>query len=274
MEWFDAHIGSIDAALQETPKVFKAIGMNLPIHIFERVIYNLTGIIRAKSAIGHERIGVEGRASFYMLPHVALDCASLAVRDHGGLDLSAPLQESHYSGLVPSAGSGDAALTLCDVHVAGLATDESLIHFDRATVSAQLRKGTILHSLADSVKHEPGGLLSDTQRPGNLTRANAILRGSDEPHGREPSFESKGRILKYGSHLRGELALCMAGLALPFLLVRQIGHILAATGRAFDAIGPAMRGHVSEAVVSVCEVNDGLLESLWRFHVLRIGEST
>jgi hypothetical protein len=35
-----------------------------------------------------------------------------------------------------------------------------------------------------------------------------------------------------------------------------------------------MRGHVSEAVVSVCEVNDGLLESLWRFHVLRIGEST
>jgi hypothetical protein len=34
-----------------------------------------------------------------------------------------------------------------------------------------------------------------------------------------------------------------------------------------------MRGHVSQAVVSICEVDDGLLESLWRFHALRIAEA-
>ena len=58
----------------------------------------------------------------------------------------------------------------------------------------------------------------------------------------------------------------MGALTLPLLLVRQIGTIFAATGGAFDALWPGVRGHVSQAIVWICEVNDGFLESLVRFH--------
>ncbi len=207
-----------------------------------------------------------------MFPHVALDCARPAIRNHEGLNLSAALQQSHHGGLVSSAGSGDAALTLGDVHVAGFTADESLIGLNRTAVAAQLHHGAVLHSLANPMKHEPRGFLSDSQRPRNLAGANAVLRSGDEPHGREPLFEAQGRVLEDGSNLGGELALRVAALTLPLLLVRQISSILAATGRAFDAIGPAMCSHVSQAIIRVCEVNDCFLEGLWRFHVLRIGQ--
>ena len=274
MKRFDAHIGSIDSTLQEAPEVFETIGMNLTVDVFDRVIDNLMGVLRAESTVGHEGIGIECGASFDMLPHVALYCSSLTVGHHGGLDLSTAFQESHHSGLIASASPGDAALALANVHVAGLATDESLIDLNLSTVAAQLREGTILHGLANTVQHEPCCLLGDAERPGNLAGANAVLGSDNEPNGREPSFKTKRRILKDGSHLRSELALCMATLALPLLLVRQIGNVLAATGRAFHAFGPAVGDHVGKAVISICEVDDGLLKCLWRSHVLRIGELT
>lgn len=148
------------------------------------------------------------------------------------------------------------------------------IHLDRAPISAELHHGAACHGLANPMEHEPCGLLSDAERAGNLARANAILRSGDEPHGREPLLKAQWRVFKDGSDLAGKLALRVAALALPLFLIRQIGDILAATGRAFDTLWPAVRDHIGEAIVCVSEVNYGFLKCLWRSHVLRIRESS
>ena len=158
------------------------------------------------------------------------------------------------------------------MHVPSLAADESLVSLDFAAIAADLHHGAVRHRLADAVKHEPCGFLGDAKGPGEFAGANAILCGSDEPHGGKPSLKAQRRILKDGPDLGGELPLRMGALALPSILVRQIGYILAATGRAFHALGPAMRRHVGQAIRRICEVNDGLLECLWGFHDLRIGQ--
>jgi len=168
----------------------------------------------------------------------------------------------------------DAARMNALVHVASLPTDEGFIGFNSAAVAAQLQKRTALHSLADSVEHEPCSLLSDTQRAGTLAGANAVLCSADEPDSREPLFQAERRVFEDGSHLGCELPLRVAALALPFLLRRQIGHILAATARALNAVWPAMRRHVSQTILSVCEVNDGILECLRFSHTSIIGNLT
>jgi hypothetical protein len=122
------------------------------------------------------------------------------------------------------------------------------------------------------MEHEPCSLLSDSKGPCNLTRANTILSGGNDPDSGEPSLKPEWGVFKDGSYLGGKLPLYMGALALPFLLVRQIVNILAATGRALHALRPAMLNHVGKAIVRVCEVNDSFLECLRGFHVLKIEE--
>jgi hypothetical protein len=62
--------------------------------------------------------------------------------------------------------------TVASVHVARLATDESLINL--YVTGQRLAERTALHSEPDSVKHEPRRLLRDAQRPMNLIRATPI----------------------------------------------------------------------------------------------------
>ncbi len=77
---------------------------------------------------------------------------------------------------------------------------------------------------------------------------------------------SKRRVLKDCSDLCSELAHRVAALALPLRLSFQPSHILAATGWAEHALGPAMVNHVADAVVGIGKVDDCFLKSLGRFH--------
>jgi hypothetical protein len=72
-------------------------------------------------------------------------------------------------------------VTLGGVHVASRTTDESLIAFD---VPDQLAKRFIMHGLADSLKQEPSGPLSDAKAKserGNLIQI--MLQISDKQMG-------------------------------------------------------------------------------------------
>ena len=78
MERLDTDIGSVDAAVQETPEVLKAISVNLSVNVFLSMVGNFVGIILSQPIIGVQGIEVEGRASFDMLLNASVKgrCAS------------------------------------------------------------------------------------------------------------------------------------------------------------------------------------------------------
>src|SRR6266850_811928 len=64
VEWLDAHVGSADAALEQTPKVFKPVSMDAAIYIAFGVVDYLVRESRPQVLIGHERVGVDRAAYF------------------------------------------------------------------------------------------------------------------------------------------------------------------------------------------------------------------
>src|SRR5579863_10233642 len=153
------------------------------------------------------------------------------------------------------------------VHVSGLASNESLIHFDPApALAAELHKGAGLHGLADSVEHEPRGFLSDTDGAGDLAGTNSALTVADHPSGSEPLVEAKRGILEDAAHLDAELLPRVLCFALPHSAGGYVAHILAAAGRAFNSIRPAPARKELDAVIQIGEVNDCFLKCLWGFH--------
>ena len=67
-------------------------------------------------------------------------------------------------------------LSFClKVHVASLAADVGFVHFDWSTFAAHLHQGTALHCQAESLKHEPCGLLGDTKGAVDFVRTNSVL---------------------------------------------------------------------------------------------------
>src|SRR5437667_11353071 len=103
MERLYAHIGSMQAALQEAPEVFHPVSMNVAVHVLNRVIDNSVIIVRIQSVVGLEFIAVDSCACFHMLTHLLLEFGSTAILYHHGADVSATLHHAHHDGLVFSA---------------------------------------------------------------------------------------------------------------------------------------------------------------------------
>src|SRR6266478_208254 len=59
MKRFDAHIGPLDAALEERPEVFEPIGVNLPAHVGFCVVNDFVRVVRGEPFIRLERVGVD-----------------------------------------------------------------------------------------------------------------------------------------------------------------------------------------------------------------------
>src|SRR5207245_2099264 len=104
--------------------------------------------------------------------------------------------------LVFGSSSGYAALTLGNVHIPRLATDEGFINFN---VSRKFHKGSLLHGFTNTMKHEPCRLLSDTDIAGDFTTTDPVLAIGNQPDGSHPLMHSKGAILEDCPDLHGEL---------------------------------------------------------------------
>src|SRR5208283_2066683 len=171
-----------------------------------------------------------------------------------------------------SASPGNAALPFVNVHVPRLAADKGFVYLDFA---CQLSAILALKQKPDSVHHEPCSLLGDTKSAVNLPRANAVLAVSDQPHCGKPLIETERRILEDGSHLHRELPPFMPIAALPAPLVFEESDSGAPTDRTYNAVRPAFRHNVTQAIVGVCEVNDCFLEGLdFGFHDVLIIEQS
>src|SRR5580658_3122102 len=152
MERLDADISSVDTPLEWAPEILQTVRMDAAIDVFNRVIYDLMNEVLLQTAIGHERIGIERRASFDMFLNLGVQFLPLATADNLGADVAATLKQSHHSGLIFTTGASDAPLALAFVHVPSLTTDESFVRLDLA---AQLTGGVFIP------KHEPDAMIKE-----------------------------------------------------------------------------------------------------------------
>src|ERR1035437_8223599 len=109
MKRFHAYVSAIDAALQQAPEVFKAVGMNAPVHVLHGMIDDLVRVFALESFVGKQGIGVEGRASFDVLSDFRLQFFFLTAGNHSSADLSATFENAHDGGFIFPACACDTA---------------------------------------------------------------------------------------------------------------------------------------------------------------------
>src|SRR5271157_6126978 len=184
--------------------------MGIAIHILNGMVYNFMKELSVKAIIGCQRIGIEGSTRLDVTFYQSLKCPLLSVGYHRCRHRTTALQEPHSRRLVFSAGPTDCGIPLFLVHVPSFATNERLINFD---FSIELHEGSRLHSLANSMEHEPCRLLSNTKRPMQFVRTDSVLTVGQHPHGRKPLLQRKRRVLKDCPDLERELRARMASIA-------------------------------------------------------------
>src|SRR2546422_704494 len=267
VERLDAHIGSFEATLQETPEVFKPGGVNLSIDVPLCMVNGLVNeVSMIQPLIGQQRISVHRAASFHVSANLGLHMMLAASGNHICANLAATFQNADDWRFVFGASLSNPATVLIAVHIPCRTADESFVYFDFASAPAEFQDGAVLHRKPDAMEHEPCGLLSDADGASHLIRTDSVFAVGDHPNGDEPLVERKGRILKDSSDLDAELFARMLGLTFPHAASREEADFFASTRGAFDAIGPAARYHEFQAIVGVGEVQDGLLEWLGLFH--------
>src|SRR5579863_582046 len=254
MKRFDRNIGPIDAAFEEAPEILKSIGMYLAANVFNRMVNNLMSVLGLKAIVRPQCIAVERRASFNIGLDFSMDGFLFAVCDYRSPHLAADsfflvsaLKDSHDCGFINRARTSDAPFLNVQVHVAGLAADESLIRF---TLAGQKIESARLQGIAETVSHEPCRLLGYSEVAGQFTRTDAVLAVDHEPQSGKPLFQRYWRILKNGSSFQREFRLWMAAVAFPDAILGKVGHFLRAAVRAFNlAIGPAQKHHQGFAIL-------------------------
>lgn len=125
VERLNAHVRSVQAALQETPKVLHSVCVGVAFHIRDGVVYNFVFELIGKRGVGVQFIAEDRRASFNVFADVPLKfwlAPTLCVNDANG---STALHHSEYDFFPACTRAADLLLTLFLMHIAGLATDKS-----------------------------------------------------------------------------------------------------------------------------------------------------
>lgn len=261
VEWLHADVGSVQAALQERPKVFHRISVDVAVHVLDRVIDDLVLKVIFQTIVGFQLIGEDRCARFDVLFEIRLQSFLLAVIQDYCANVAATLQHSHDNGFILATRTGDDAGLFVFVHIPRLAADERFIHF---YFTGQFAALLALLCESDPVKHEPCGLLGHAERSCDLATADTVLAIQDEPHCGKPLFQTERGILENGSNLHGELPLGVTGAALPAELLFEEADFGATTDWANNTDFPpgAAGNEVAQAVLLIREVDNCFLKSL------------
>jgi hypothetical protein len=172
------------------------------------------------------------------------------------------LKDGSDDGLAVTTTAMDATRLNFLVHVASLATDKGFVALYFAS---QLAAGAfILHRKANSMEHEPSGLLGDAESPVKFPGADPITVAGNHPHRREPFVQAEWRILKYGPDLDGELGQRVTSSALPYPARGDVANVLGAAARTnHHAIRPTARRKVVDAMIGVRKVLNRFDQSAW-----------
>jgi hypothetical protein len=235
--------------------------MNRAVHVLNRVVDNFVGVLASEPFVGKQFICVEGGSRFDALLDFSLKNFLLAVLHNHGLDFAATLDETDHGSFVFPAGSSDATLTLRDVHIASLPTNEGFVHFD---FTAHLHDAAVLQSQPETVKHEPSRPLHDAKITPQFITADSVLAVHKKPEANHPLVHAERRIFKDGSDLHGELLLAL--FAKPYLSSGDEGVAVQPTSWASNlAIRPAKALGILETAVRIGKVGYRFLQGLWSF---------
>src|SRR5580700_11429513 len=190
MERLNRNVGTANAALEERPEVLQSVGMDVSIDVLDGVVYNLMRVIGGQPFVGEQRVSVQCGSGFDVIANFGLKRFLPAVRDNDGPHFAATLNDAEYRSFVFSAGAGDSALALCDMHIARFAADESFVRFDMA---AGLLDRTVMDRHADSVIQEPRRLLDGYEIAGDFPGANAVFAVHDQPKCSKPLVDTDER---------------------------------------------------------------------------------
>lgn len=264
MKRLDTNVGSPDGALQEAPKVFETVSVDSPSHIGDGMVNDFVSVLRSESFIRAERVSVDRRAFLNVSFDVRDKGFPLSAGNHRSTDCPAALQESENGGFVFIASSSNFCAVFREVHVPRFATYKGFVNFDFPT---QLSEGFILQGKTNPVHHKPCSFLSDAEITRYFIRTDSIFAVGQHPNCGKPLFEADSGVLKDSSHLDGKLALGVMTSALPDATARVELDLGRAASRADNAIRPAPRHKVFEAVVGIREVHDCFLKAFrFQFH--------
>jgi hypothetical protein len=260
MDRINADIGPLEGALQEAPKVFDVVGVDMITHEFDRMVNGFMGVVSRQAEIGFEGIRVDFGAEFDSSANFRCQRAAFHVRDVRRLDAAgsifgAALDDAENRFLAGTASSLDLPLADMPMHVLGEAANESFIGFDLA---AHFEKRSSLHREPDAVIHEPGSLLSDAKGAVHLVAADPVFAIGDHPNRGEPFTEIDWAVLEDRSHLGRKLTLGMLFFAFPNAPSRDEAWIGATACRAANATWPTKLDHRTKRDIGVREVADSL----------------
>src|ERR1700731_1656444 len=270
MKRFDRNIRAFDASLEQRPKVFQAVSVNVSLRVALRVIYHLMHVFIRQSVVRGQRIGENLRAFFYVLSHSYFDLAAAYILYNFATNARnfvgrIAFQKSKNSGLAHRSPSRLFALLF--VHKSSASTDKRFVGLNTAF---HFRGDSVLHRQADAMQHEPSRFLCDADVFRQLVRTDAIFAVGDQPKSAEPFVDSDGRIFQNRSDLDRKLPLLMRVFAFPNPARGQKRNVRRSAGRAFyNAVRPANRLHKIQRPIIVREVLNRVVERLGKGSFLR-----
>src|SRR5690348_12429660 len=137
MKRFHAHIRSREAALQQRPKILKAVCVDSSVYIFLGMVDYLMLVVIAEALVRMMLISVERRSSVNRFANLSMQGFAVTVLDDLRANLPTTFQHSHNDRLAESATLLETLPNLLGlVHVSGFATDERFIGLYFASRSA------------------------------------------------------------------------------------------------------------------------------------------
>ena len=155
------------------------------------------------------------------------------------------------------------------MHESCRAAYESLIGFNRA---GHFVDASRVHSVTDTMKHEPRGTLSHCQIARYFIAGNAILAIANKPHRAEPLIQRNRTILENCADLDRELL--TASKARPHQPSFQKRQLLARAFGALRAVGPLRLGNSFKAHHWVRKILNGFHQATLTVEVSRLHTST
>jgi hypothetical protein len=259
----NADIRSLKLPPHQAPEVLHRIRVNVAVCVLYSVIHNRVAILRGKPIVRLQGVAEQSATGLDILLHMLVEFVLSTVRDSESKDLAAALHHTKGDGFILTASACDGTFPAFAMHVAGFPADEGFVNLN---LTGQLRSRLVLHSFADTVKHEPSGLLGQTKVSRDLVARNAILAVGNEPHGGEPLAQRDGRLIENRADLHRELLPAFRGAALPNSASLKEHRFLGRAVRALYAFGPALARKVVQSVVGIIEVNNRFGQCFGAFH--------
>jgi len=261
VERLHADVGPVQLPLNETPEVLHRVRVDVAPSILNRVIDDGVIVVRRKPVVGLQFVAEQRRSRRDMLAYPLLQVTLAPIGDVKGSHLAAALHNTERNGFIFAARARNDALTLHTVHVAGLAADERLVHFN---LTGELGSSLVLHGFANPVQHEPRGFLRHAKVPSDLIAADTVAAIGNQPDSRKPLVETNSGLVEDRPDFDGELLTAFA--ALPDAPRLEEHRLRSFAMRANHAVRPTLGCKVVQSVVGIGEVLDGFGQCFGGFH--------